>query len=112
VWFRFDPSEADIFVPVSLNMLSVMHSAFMATFVSQRDASFPSYEHDGPFSELARRVQVDQYQKIKTCLGREWFQEHPSPLIRATRGLVFIKEMDLREFYERSRALKQAAENR
>jgi glucosamine-6-phosphate deaminase len=112
VWFRFQPSEADIFVPVSLNMLSVMHSAFMATFVSQRDASFPSHEHDGPFSELARRVQVDQYQKIKTCLGREWFQEHPSPLIRATRGLVFIKEMDLREFYERSRALKQAAENR
>ena len=112
VWFRFQPSEADIFVPVSLNMLSVMHSAFMSTFVSQRDASFPSYEHDGPFSELARRVQVDQYQKIKTCLGREWFQEHPSPLIRATRGLVFIKEMDLGEFYERSRALKQAAENR
>ena len=112
VWFRFEPSEADIFVPVSLHMLSVMHNAFMSTFVSQRDASFPSYEHDGPFSELARRVQVDQYQKIKTCLGREWFQEHPSPLIRATRGLVFLKEMDLSEFYERSRALKQAAENR
>ena len=27
VWFRFHPSEANIFVPVSLNMLSVMHSA-------------------------------------------------------------------------------------
>ena len=112
VWFRFEPAEADIFVPVSLNMLSVMHNAFMSTFVSQRDASFPSYEHDGPFSELARRVQVDQYQKIKTCLGREWFQDHPSPLIRATRGLVFLKEMDLAGFYERSRSLKQAAENR
>ena len=112
VWFRFEPAEADIFVPVSLNMLSVMHNAFMSTFVSQRDASFPSYEHDGPFSELARRVQVDQYQKIQTCLGREWFQDHPSPLIRATRGLVFLKEMDLAGFYERSRALKQAAENR
>ena len=111
VWYRFEPAEADIFVPVSLNMLSVMHNAFMSTFVSQRDASFPSYEYDGPFSELARRVQVDQYQKIKTCLGREWFQDHPSPLIRATRGLVFLKEMDLGEFYERSRALKQAAEN-
>jgi glucosamine-6-phosphate deaminase len=112
VWFRFEPSEADIFVPVSLNMFSVMHDAFMNTFISQRDASFPSYEHDGPFSELAQQVQVDQYQKIKTCLGREWFHEHSSPLIRATRGLVFIKEMDLGEFYERSRALKQAAENR
>lgn len=112
VWYRFDPSEADIFVPVSLNMFSVMHSAFMNTFVSQRSASFPSYEHDGPFSELAQQVQVDQYQKIKTCLGHEWFHEHPSPLIRATRGLVFLEEMDLAEFYERSRALKQAAENR
>ena len=40
-------------------MLSVMHNAFMSTFVSQRDASFPSYEYDGPFSELARRVQVE-----------------------------------------------------
>ncbi len=112
VWYRFDPSEANIFVPVSLNMFSVMQSAFMSNFISQRDASFPSYEHDGPFSELARRVQVEQYQKIKTCLGREWFQEHPSPLIRATRGLVFLREMDLAELYERSRMLKQAAENR
>ncbi len=110
VWYRFDPSEANIFVPVSLNMLSVMQSAFMSNFISQRDASFPSYEHDGPFSELARRVQVEQYQKIKTCLGREWFQEHPSPLIRATRGLVFLREMDLAELYERSRVLKQATE--
>ena len=112
VWFRFHPSEANIYVPVSLNMFSIMHSAFMNTFISQSQASFPSYEHDGPFSELAQRVQVDQYQMIKTCLGREWFHEHPSALIRGTRGLVFLKEMDLFEFYARSRELKQAAENK
>ena len=84
----------------------------MNTFISQRDASFPSYEHDGPFSELARKVQVDQYQKLKTCLGRAWFHEHPSPLIRAPRGLVYLKEMPLGEIYERSRTLMLAAENR
>ncbi|MFA6107628.1 MAG: glucosamine-6-phosphate deaminase, partial [Candidatus Latescibacterota bacterium] len=112
VWFRFHPSEANLYVPVSLNMFSIMHSAFMNTFISQRDASFPSHEHDGPFSELAQRIQVEQYRKVKTCLGREWFQEHPSALIRATRGLVFLKEMDLHEFYAHSRALRQAAENR
>ena len=33
VWYRFDPSEANIFVPVSLNMLSVMQSAFMSNFI-------------------------------------------------------------------------------
>ena len=111
VWFRFHPSEANIYVPVSLNMFAIMHNSFVNTFISQKDASFPSYEHDGPFSELAQRIQVEQYQKIKVCLGREWFQEHPSALIRATRGLVFLREMDLAEFYQRSGALRQAAEN-
>ena len=112
VWYRFHPSEANIFVPVSLNMFSIMQSSFMNSFLSQKDASFPSYEHDGPFSELAQKIQVSQYQKIKTALGREWFYEYPSPMVRATRGLVFLVEMTLEEFYAHSRALKQLAENR
>jgi glucosamine-6-phosphate deaminase len=99
-------------VPVSLNMFAIMHNAFMNTFLSQKDASFPSYEHDGPFSELAQKIQVDQYQVLKICLGREWFHENPSALIRATRGLVFLREMDLEEFYQSSRKLKQLLEDR
>ncbi|MBC6949295.1 glucosamine-6-phosphate deaminase, partial [candidate division KSB1 bacterium] len=109
---RFHPSEANIYVPVSLNMFSIMQNAFMNTFISQKDASFPSYEHDGPFSELAQKIQAEQYQRIKICLGRKWFHEHESAMIRATRGLVFLKEMNLQEFYQRSRELKQMAENR
>ncbi|MCB0264976.1 MAG: glucosamine-6-phosphate deaminase [Calditrichaeota bacterium] len=112
VWYRFHPSEANIFVPVSLNMFAVMQTSFLNSFSSQKAASFPSYEHDGPFSELAQRIQVEQYQKMKICLGREWFYENASPLIRATRGLVFIKEMDLPEFYASSRELMRAVENR
>ncbi|MDZ7289903.1 MAG: glucosamine-6-phosphate deaminase [candidate division KSB1 bacterium] len=111
VWYRFHPAEADIFVPVSLNMFSIMSSSFMNAFISQKDASFPSYEHDGPFSELAQKIQVDQYHILKTCLGREFFNEHKSPLIRATRGLVFLKSLSLAEFYERSRALRRSTEN-
>ncbi len=110
VWYRFEPSEADIFVPVSLNMFALQHSAFMNTFASQKDASFPSYEHDGPFSELAQKIQVEQYQAIKTCLGREYFDEHESPLIRATRGFVYLKRMNLEELYRHSRELKRSTE--
>jgi glucosamine-6-phosphate deaminase len=110
VWYRFHPSEANLCVPVSLNMFSIMESAFLNTFVSQRDASFPSYEHDGPFCELAQQIQVNQYQMLKTCLGREWFAEHPSALIRATRGIVFLREMTLDEFRHSARHLRQAAE--
>jgi len=111
VWYRFHPSEADIFVPVSLNMFSILSSSFLNAFVSQKGASFPSYEHDGPFSELAQKIQVEQYQILKRCLGREFFNEHPAPIIRATRGLVFLKRLTLEEFYERARALKHSTED-
>ena len=59
---------------------------------------------------MAQRIQVEQYEKIKVCLGREWFNQHPSPLIRATRGLVFLSEMSLSGLYSRSRQLRKAAE--
>jgi glucosamine-6-phosphate deaminase len=111
VWYRFDPSEANVFVPVSLNMFTVMHQSFENAFLSQKEASFPSYEHDGPFSELAQQIQVQQYQTLKTCLGREWFYNHPSPLIRATRGFVFLKEMEPEEFYQSCRKLRKSIED-
>lgn len=112
VWYRFDPSEANMFVPVSLNMFSVMQQSFANAFLSQKAASFPSYAHDGPFSELAQRIQVQQYQVLKTCLGRDWFYNHKSPLIRATRGFVFLKEMELEEFYQSCRTLRKSVEQR
>ena len=111
VWFRFHPSEANLYVPVSLNMLSVMESAFLNTFVSQRRASFPSYAHDGPFCELAQRIQVEQYHMLKTCLGRTWFADHSSPAIRGARGFVFLREMDIEEFRRTARSLRKAAED-
>lgn len=87
-----------------------MHQSFENAFLSQKEASFPSYEHDGPFSELAQRIQVQQYQVLKTCLGREWFYNHKSPLIRATRGFVFLKEMEPDEFYQSCRTLRKSIE--
>ena len=112
VWYRFKPAEADIMVPVSLNTLSLLHTAFMNCFGSQRAASFPSYEHDGPFSELAQKIQVEQYAVIKTCLGKDFFQKHPHPRLRAARGMIFLKDMSLPQFYEKVRALKKLIEAR
>ena len=110
VWYRFKPSEADIIIPVSLNTLSLMHTAFMNCFGSQSAASFPSYEHDGPFSELAQKIYVEQYQMITTCLGKEYFQEHSHPRLRAARGFIYLKEMDLISFYQKVRELKKVTE--
>jgi glucosamine-6-phosphate deaminase len=66
---------------------------------------------DGPFSQLAQKIQVQQYEVLQTCLGREYFYEHPSALIRATRGFVFLKSMGLEEFYTESLALKRLTES-
>lgn len=110
VWFRFHPSEANVYIPVSLNMFAVMQNAFENAFGSQRAASFPSYEHEGTFAELAQQIQVDQYQMLKTCIGREFFYEHPRPLIRATRGFVYLRRMTLEEFYANARELRKATE--
>jgi glucosamine-6-phosphate deaminase len=100
-----------MFVPVSLNMFALQQSAFLHTFISQKEASFPSPEHDGPFSELAQKIQVDQYRMITTCLGHEYFYQHPSALIRATRGMVLLKRMTPTQFRGHSRELQRATEN-
>lgn len=110
VWYRFKPSEVNLMIPVSLNSLSMMHSAFMNCFGSQKAASFPSYEHDGPFSELAQKIQVQQYEMIKTCLGKEFFLRNSHPRLRAARGMIFLKEMALQEFSSHVRALKKMTE--
>lgn len=36
VWYRFASCQANLFVPVSLNMFSVMHQSFENAFLSQK----------------------------------------------------------------------------
>lgn len=110
VWYRFHLAEANIYTPVSLNMFAILENSFLNTFISQKEASFPSYEYDGAFCDLAQKIQVEQYRMLVTCLGHDWFYNHSSPLIRATRGFVFLSEMDLTELCSHSRRLKEAAE--
>jgi hypothetical protein len=56
-------------------------------------------------------IQVEQYDRLTTVLGRDWFYEHESALIRATRGFAFMRSMSLEEFYSFSRDLRRRAEN-
>ena len=110
VWYRFHPSEANIFVPVSLNSMAILEKSFITCFGSQRSASFPSYEFDGPFYRLAQQIMVEQYQTVKTLLGDEYFYENPHPRLRATRGLTFLKQLTLPEFYRHSLELRKTTE--
>ena len=110
VWFRFLPTEANIFVPVSMNSLAILQSAFYSCFGSQRSASFPSYEYDGPFCDLAQKIMAEQYEILKTCLGQSFFHEHSVPRLRAAHGFCFLKAMTPEEFFVESNVLKKALE--
>lgn len=111
VWYRFHPAEANVYIPVSLNSMAIMENTFLNSYGSQRDASFPSWEYDGPFSRLAQRIQVEQYETIKKCLGKDFFIKHEHPRVRAAYGMVYLKELTLSEFYTHSMELRKLTEN-
>ncbi|MFO7874214.1 MAG: hypothetical protein R6U62_07010, partial [Bacteroidales bacterium] len=110
VWYRFNPAEANIIYPVSLESMAALDDSFSSCYVSQVDASFPSYEHDGKFSELARKIWVDQLQDMQILLGKNYFYQNEHPKIRASHGLIYLKEMTVDEFLSTARKLQKSME--
>jgi glucosamine-6-phosphate deaminase len=110
VWYKFHPSEANVFTPVSLNSMAVLDWSFKNCYISQVDASFPSYEFDGPFSDLSQQIWVEQFKRVQLVLGKDFFYENESPKIRATHGMIFYKEMKLDEFLGYARELEKSME--
>ncbi len=111
VWYRFHPAEANVFVPVSLNSMAILDNTFMNSFGSQRDASFPSYELDGPFSRLAQKIQAEQFQMLKICLGADYFNENVHPRLRGCHGFCFIRKMTVSEFIDQTIELRKKVES-
>ena len=110
VWYKFHPAEANIFTPVSLNSMAVLNWSFKNCYISQVDASFPSFELDGPFSELSQQIWVDQFKRVQLILGKDFFYDNESPKIRATHGMIYHKEMAPDEFLNYARELEKSME--
>ena len=111
VWFKFHPAEANLYVPTSLTHMNDLEACFDTCFATQRTASFPSHEYDGPFSKLARKIQAKQFDQIKTFLGEDFFVYNEDHGLRACCGMVYLREMDMAEFYTKSAELKHLAED-
>ncbi len=112
VWYRFHPADANLFIPVSLNAMATLENSFRNCYISQVNASFPSYELDGPFSLLTEKIWVEQMNDIQLLLGKNFFYEHPHPKVRATHGFVFIREMSVDEFLGHARMLAESMEGK
>jgi glucosamine-6-phosphate deaminase len=112
IWYSFHPAEANVYIPVSMNSMAILESTFMNCYGSQKDASFPSWELDGPFCKLIQKIQVDQYHKIRICIGKNFFLNHSISRVRAAHGMIFLKELSVEEFYNHTNELKKVVENR
>ena len=110
VWFRFHPADVNVIVPVSLNSLSIMDQSFTNCYISQVNASFPSYEYDGKFSLLTQKIWVEQLEQLQLLLGKEYFYNNEKLLLKATHGLLYFKEMNVEEFIKHARELEKALE--
>jgi len=110
VWFRYNPWDVEVIVPVSMNSLATLDKSFTDCYLSQVNASFPSYQLDGKFSDLTQRVWMEQHKQIQFLLGKNFFYENESPLLRATHGLIYLRELTVDQFLEEAAALGKSVE--
>jgi glucosamine-6-phosphate deaminase len=100
IWSGYNIHEVNTIIPVSLNSFAVLHNMFNSCFLSQKSASFPSYELDGTFSELAQKIWVEQLNHLIELLGKEYFYASTNPLLRRSYGAIYLKDMNYKEFTE------------
>lgn len=111
VWFKFNPAEATTYIPVSLNAMAAIEKSFASSYLTQVKAEYPSPDFDGSFSELAESIWIKQLKDIQLVLGKNYFYEHESPLIRSTHGLIFTKEMNVGQFCEFAESMRRKAQS-
>ena len=110
VWFKYNPLDVEVIVPVSLNSLATMDKSFSECYITQINASFPSYKHDGKFSEVAQSIWLEQHKQIQLLLGKNFFYQNNSPLLRATHGFLYLHELNVEQFLEEAFSLEKSME--
>ena len=90
--------------------MATLRDTFMTCYLSQQDASFPSYELDGPFCDLSQKIWVEQHQDLQLLLGRDYWYLNENPHLRAVHGAVYLKEMDVKTFLTVARELEDSME--
>jgi glucosamine-6-phosphate deaminase len=98
VWCQFEPSDVNLFFPVTINDFYLLRNVFHNSYKSQIKALFPVSNHDGPFCAVMQEIMHAQYQKIKSLLGDSYFDNHENNRIKSAHGLCFINSLDAKQF--------------
>lgn len=105
VWYQFEIEEATMIFPVNELQMVDLHNYFMDCYTTQKDASFPALEYDGPFSEYAVIKQREQLNELKMLLGSDFFEKNQNSCIENACGLLFIREMSKEQLLKEISAL-------
>lgn len=110
VWSRFETTDVNRIIPVSLNSFAVLHNMFNSCFLSQKSASFPSFELEGTFSMLAQKIWVEQHEYLVKLLGKEYFYESTNPMLRRSFGAIYLLDMSYSEFSNEMKSVRRLLE--
>ena len=97
--------------PVNDAGLDEMNDAFLTCFSTQKAASFPAPDYDGPFSHWSEVSQRAQRQQLGVVLGEEFFAGHADRKVRESTGYVFLKEMSREAFGKTAAQLRGRIES-
>lgn len=111
VWNRWYPWDEIIATPVSDTDLASVDSVFKASYATQKQAAFPSAEHDGAFSEITQRIQQEQLAEFRTLLGNDFFDQHPNDRVREACGLNLHVELTVDTLQQWSHSLRTQMTN-
>eukprot|EP01036_Dinobryon_divergens_P024639 gene24639-33109_t len=105
VWCEFDLLETNLILQVVDSELKSLTDLFVACYQTQKTAEFPSYQLDGPFSQISVNSWKAQLAKVRSHLG-------PNVILPSeTQGLVFIREMSIDELKSYSRSLSRLVDD-
>ena len=85
--------------------------ALQPSKVEQTALKASPFEPIYPPTEKIPSIIVDHFPMLGQLTALRFLEwVHDSPLIRATRGFVFLKEMDCEQFYDSCRRLRHSTE--
>lgn len=109
VWYRFHPSFSNIICPVTQQDFDELNVDFLNSYTTQKNAQFPSPEHDGPFSGLAEKIMREQIVQIKTLLGEKDYEQlkQDYPKVQNACGFLYLKQMTREQFLKSAATLSK-----
>lgn len=106
-WFKYNPADANIFVPVSNAASLRQKQVYNACFNTQKNSSYPSPLYDDA-TMMKEKIQREQLEELKILLGKEYFTKNPVAEIREASGFIYLNHFQMINFFRRAEDLRLA----